>query len=164
MENIIKDLQSRLNNKSAILQSMYNCDIIHRSYRNFYGISKIYHLLDTGICDELTGVNGTYSQMRVDMIIDNQKITHQLLNDIKAQNQMMYSAIMQTNRMLDNMTHQIYVQGVNNAQLLRDINSNLEVSNFLQESANNDRRAIAASTEYLAYAEKQRRMSEGHWN
>ena len=31
--------------------------------------NKIYELIDTGICDKLTGVDGAYSQMKIDEII-----------------------------------------------------------------------------------------------
>ena len=34
--------------------------------------------------------------------------------------------------------------------------SYIEVSNFLIQSGNDDRKALAASAEYLAYAEKQK--------
>lgn len=160
IEEKIKELDDIQAEKTRVLQQMYDCDIIHRSYRNFYGVSKIYHLLDTGICDSLTGVNGAYSQMRTDQIIDTQKISNQIQNELLATNRMMYDAVNRTNHLLGSMTQQMNIQNANNAQLLRDIRDNVQVSNFLIESGNNDRKAIAESAEYLAYAEKQRRLEQ----
>lgn len=77
---------------------LYSYNIIHKNYRNFYGMSKIYQLLDTGICDSLTGVTGAYSQMRTDQIIDNQEVNNELQKKILVSNQMMCTAMSQTNR------------------------------------------------------------------
>ena len=163
IEEIIKELEKVLSTKRSVLQSMYNYDIIHRSYRNFYGISKIYHLLDTGICDSLVGVNGAYSQMRTDQIIDNQKISIELQKNLLVSNQMMYNAINKTNDLLEKMNQQMNIQNAGNTQLLQDIRDNVEVSNFLIQSGNSDRKAIAAFAEYQAYVEKKKRLAEGHF-
>ncbi len=163
LEAAIREFEKFLSEKKQALQHMYDCDIIHRSYRNFYGISKIFHLLDTGICDSLTGVNGAYSQMRTDQIIDNQKISIELQKSLLATNQMMYSAINRTNDLIGKMNQQINISNASNAQLLQDIRNNVEVSNFLIQSGNDDRKALAASVEYLAYAEKQKRLADGHF-
>ncbi len=162
-ESAISEFEQKLTEKETVLETMYGYDIIHRSYRNFYGISKIYHLLDTGICDSLTGVNGAYSQMRTDQIIDNQKISIELQKSLLATNQMMYNAINKTNDLLGTMNQQINIQNTNNTQLLQDIRNNVEVSKFLIQSGNDDRKALAASAEYLAYAEKQKRLADGHF-
>ena len=163
MEEKIKELEIMQSNKKSTLQSMYDFDILHKSYRNLYGVSKIFHLLDTGICETLTGVDGAYSQMRTDQIIDNQKISIKLQNDLVTTNRMMYNAVNRTNELLGTMNQQMNIQNANNTQLLRDIKDNLEVSNFLMESGNSDRKALAASAEYIAYAEKQKRLSDGHF-
>lgn len=163
LENTIRELERQLLEKKKSLECMYNCDIIHKSYRNFYGISKIFHLLDTGICSSLTGVDGAYSQMRTDQIIDNQKISISIQKELLATNQMMYSAINRTNDLLGTMNSHMNIQNINNAQLLQDVRDNIEVSNFLIQSSENDRKALVASSEYLAYAEKQKRIAEGHF-
>lgn len=163
LDETIKELERMLSEKNNALNYMYEYDIIHRSYRNFYGISKIYHLLDTGICDSLTGVNGAYSQMRTDQIIDNQKISIELQQNILATNLLMYNAMQRTNDLLVTMNQQINLHNANNIQLLQDIRNNVEISNFLIQSGNDDRKALAASAEYLAYAEKQKRLAAGHW-
>lgn len=78
----IQAIDARIKEKNSILQKLYSYNIIHKNYRNFYGMSKIYQLLDTGICDSLTGVNGAYSQMRTDQIIDNQEVNNELQKKI----------------------------------------------------------------------------------
>lgn len=164
LDLLINEYENFLEKKKRTLQHIYDYNIIHNTYRNLYSISKIYHVLDTGICNGLTGVDGAYSQIRINEIIDNQHITIDLLRSIQATNQRMHSAITKTNELLGNMNQQMYVQNANNEQLLRDIKSSGEMANFLLQSEKNDREALAASAEYLAYAERQRRIAEGHWD
>lgn len=162
LEKDIKEISAQQASKINLLQRLYDYDIIHKNYRNFYGISKIYYLLDTGICNSLTGVDGAYSQMRLDKIIENQEISIQLQEKLLSVNQAMYNAISETNHLVDTLGQQIEVQNNSNVQLLNDIKNNTSISNFLIESGNNDRKALAASAEYLSYAQKQKRLAEGH--
>ncbi|MBQ9140550.1 MAG: DUF2892 domain-containing protein [Lachnospiraceae bacterium] len=164
LDILIDEFEKRLETKKRTLQQMYDTNIVHNTYRNLYSMSKIYHVLDTGICNTLTGVEGAYSQIRVNEIIDNQHITIDLLRGIQETNQRMYGAITKTNELLGNMNQQMYVQNANNEQLLRDIKNNSEMANFLLQSEKNDREALVASSEYLAYVERQRRIAEGHWD
>lgn len=162
IENNINELEGMQSSKKSALQYMYDYDIIHKSYRNFYGISKIYHLLDTGICTSLTGVNGAYSQMRTDQIIDNQKISIELQKSLLATNHMMYNAITKTNDLLGTMNQQMNMQNASNTRIWQDIRNDVKISNFLLQSGNDDRKALTVSAEYIAYAEKQKRLSEGN--
>jgi len=150
-------LQPYLKEKEENRERMYSCNILHPKYRNFYCTGKIYDLLDTGICNGLTEVEGAYSQMRTDVIIDNQHITHDILNRIAVQNQMLYNAITQTNHRVDNILGQMYVHRGNDIQVLKDITNNSELAAFLKESVENDKKALAALPEYIAYAERERR-------
>ncbi len=150
-------LQPYIKEKEENRERMYSCNIIHRDYCNFYCMGKIYHLLDTGRCNKLTEWDGAYSQMKADEIIDNQHITHDILNRIAVQNQMLYNAITQTNHRVDNISRQMYVHRGNDTQVVKDITNNAELAAFLKESADNDRKALAALPEYLAYAERERR-------
>ncbi|MBQ8822189.1 MAG: hypothetical protein IJZ82_06065 [Lachnospiraceae bacterium] len=155
----VEELEVILAKKKDILSKLYGCDIIHTNYRNFYGISKIFYLLDTGICDTLTGVNGAYSQMRTDQIIDNQKVSIELQQRLLVTNQLMYNAIDRTNNLLKN----IDSKQSDYSQILDNINSNIEMQNFISQSNAENVKAINSSVEYLAFAEKQRRLADGHY-
>ena len=159
-----KEIEKCITEKDNALQTLYNYDIIHNSYRNLYGMSKIYYLLDTGICSALEGADGAYSQMRIDQIIENQKISIDMLSEIRTTNQMMYKSINETNALLRELNYQCSANSLQNEKLLMDIKDNVAINNFLLESGNSDRKALTKSVEYLAYAEKQKRIAEGHFN
>ena len=153
----IQAIDARIKEKNSILQKLYSYNIIHKNYRNFYGMSKIYQLLDTGICDSLTGVDGAYSQMRTDQIIDNQEVNNELQKKILVSNQMMCTAMSQTNRMLERISTQINTNNFDMQKMLGNIHSETEMTKFLAQSSKDNEDAIRASAEYIAYAEKEKR-------
>lgn len=159
----IQVLDAHIKEKNCILQKLYSYNIIHKNYRNFYGMSKIYQLLDTGICDSLTGVDGAYSQMRTDQIVDNQEVNNELQKKILASNQMMCAAMAQTNRMLERISTQINTNNFDMQKMLGNIHSETEMTKFLAQSSKDNEDAIRASAEYIAYAEKEKRLADGHF-
>ena len=74
---------------------------------------------------------------------------------------MMYVAINRTNSLLDGISTKISELSNNNRSLIDVLKNNLEVSNFLAQSSKNDMAAIRSATEYIAYAEHQRRIADG---
>lgn len=159
----IQVIDAHIKEKNSILQKLYSYNIIHKNYRNFYGMSKIYQLLDTGICDSLTGVTGAYSQMRTDQIIDNQEVNNELQKKILVSNQMMCAAMSQTNRMLERISTQINTNNFDMQKMLGNIHSETEMTKFLAQSSKDNEDAIRASAEYIAYAEKEKRLADGHF-
>ena len=159
----IQVIDTHIKEKNSILQKLYSYNIIHKNYRNFYGMSKIYQLLDTGICDSLTGVTGAYSQMRTDQIIDNQEVNNELQKKILASNQMMCAAMAQTNRMLERISTQINTNNFDMQKMLGNIHLETEMTKFLAQSSKDNEDAIRASAEYIAYAEKEKRLADGHF-
>ena len=159
----IQVIDAHIKDKNSILQKLYSYNIIHKNYRNFYGMSKIYQLLDTGICDSLTGVTGAYSQMRTDQIIDNQEVNNELQKKILASNQMMCAAMAQTNRMLERISTQINTNNFDMQKMLGNIHLETEMTKFLAQSSKDNEDAIRASAEYIAYAEKEKRLADGHF-
>ena len=159
----IQVIDAHIKEKNSILQKLYSYNIIHKNYRNFYGMSKIYQLLDTGICDSLTGVTGAYSQMRTDQIIDNQEVNNELQKKILVSNQMMCTAMSQTNRMLERISTQINTNNFDMQKMLGNIHSETEMTKFLAQSSKDNEDAIRASAEYIAYAEKEKRLADGHF-
>lgn len=159
----IQVIDAHIKEKNSIPQKLYSYNIIHKNYRNFYGMSKIYQLLDTGICDSLTGVTGAYSQMRTDQIIDNQEVNNELQKKILASNQMMCAAMAQTNRMLERISTQINTNNFDMQKMLGNIHLETEMTKFLAQSSKDNEDAIRASAEYIAYAEKEKRLADGHF-
>lgn len=159
----IQAIDAHIKEKNSILQKLYSYNIVHKNYRNFYGMSKIYQLLDTGICDSLTGVDGAYSQMRTDQIIDNQEVNNELQKKILVSNQMMCAAMAQTNRMLERISTQININNFDMQKMLGNIHSETEMTKFLAQSSKDNEDAIRASAEYIAYAEKEKRLADGHF-
>ena len=159
----IQVIDAHIKEKNSILQKLYSYNIIHKNYRNFYGMSKIYQLLDTGICDSLTGVTGAYSQMRTDQIIDNQEVNNELQKKILASNQMMCAAMAQTNRMWERISTQINTNNFDMQKMLGNIHLETEMTKFLAQSSKDNEDAIRASAEYIAYAEKEKRLADGHF-
>lgn len=159
----IQVIDAHIKEKNSILQKLYSYNIIHKNYRNLYGMSKIYQLLDTGICDSLTGVTGAYSQMRTDQIIDNQEVNNELQKKILVSNQMMCTAMSQTNRMLERISTQINTNNFDMQKMLGNIHSETEMTKFLAQSSKDNEDAIRASAEYIAYAEKEKRLADGHF-
>ena len=159
----IQVIDAHIKEKNSILQKLYSYNIIHKNYRNFYGMSKIYQLLDTGICDSLTGLTGAYSQMRTDQIIDNQEVNNELQKKILVSNQMMCTAMSQTNRMLERISTQINTNNFDMQKMLGNIHSETEMTKFLAQSSKDNEDAIRASAEYIAYAEKEKRLADGHF-
>ena len=159
----IQVIDAHIKEKNSILQKLYSYNIIHKNYRNFYGMSKIYQLLDTGICDSLTGVTGAYSQMRTDQIIDNQEVNNELQKKILVSNQMMCTAMSQTNRMLERISTQINTNNFDMQKMLGNIHSETEMTKFLAQSSKDNEDAIRSSAEYIAYAEKEKRLADGHF-
>ena len=156
----IMKLSARESAKNEALRKIYSCGILHENYRNFYCVAKIYELLDTGICDGLYGVNGAYSQMRLSQVIDAQKISIQQQRELINTNRMMYNSLQESNQMLNGIfNHTNSLQ-----QKIDDLESKVEMRNFMSQSNDADMRAIRDSVEYLSFAEKQRRLSEGHWS
>jgi hypothetical protein len=142
----IKRIESGLADNKKALDKLYECNVIHTKYRNFWGMSKIYDLLDTGICYKLTGVDGAYSQMRTDQIIDNQMLIIELQRGMISTNQLVAQAIDKTNNLLYIMNTQIYTQN----NILQGIKNSQEISNFLLTCITCNTAAIANSTRYLA--------------
>lgn len=147
----IKKLDLYIGNKYNTMRYMYDFNIIHRNYRNFYCISKIYELIDTGICDSLKGVDGVYSQMRFDQIIDNQKLNIKVQRDILATNRMMYLAITQTDNMLKGISRQFVTPNINMQNLVENIYSESGNAKFLNLCSQHDKDAIGATSEYINY-------------
>jgi hypothetical protein len=162
LDKMISEFSTMLTKKQSSLIKLYSYDVLHRNYRNLYGVSKIYNLLDTGICNKLTGVDGAYSQMRTDQIIDNQKISICLQSELIRTNRLMLTSIDDTNNILRGINNTLYENNQSTGRALTDIRNSVAINNFLTRSIIDDTKVINKSASYLAMAERQRRLEQGY--
>ena len=87
----------------AVLERIYAADVIYPKYRTLPALTSIYEYLITGRCEELTGPHGAYNlyedELRKDTIISQMNLVVQNLEQIKANQYMLYEQVqkIQTN-------------------------------------------------------------------
>lgn len=90
------------------LQSLYNMNVLFPKYRNLIAVSQIYEYIASGRCTELEGPNGAYnlyeSELRQNNIISKLDVIINQLELIQQTQSMLYSAIQQSNRLLENIS------------------------------------------------------------
>ena len=67
------------------------------------------------------------------------------------------------NRMLERISTQINTNNFDMQKMLGNIHSETEMTKFLAQSSKDNEDAIRASAEYIAYAEKEKRLADGHF-
>lgn len=154
LDKIISDLYSLRTQKEHALRHMYSYNIVHQNYRNFYGISKLYHLLDTGICSTLDGRDGAYARMESEEIIENADIESH--KECIAKNHMMKKAVSNTNMQLFLFNQENYYENVSSKSLLEDIKSRHDLNEFIKQCKRDDEEALRVSKEYTEYAKQHR--------
>ncbi|MCD7732450.1 MAG: DUF308 domain-containing protein [Oscillospiraceae bacterium] len=84
------------------LDEMYSLDIVYPKYRNFTMMSTIYEYISSGRCYSLEGPDGAYNilemEIRMDRIIVQLDLILSNLEQIKANQYMIYGAIQENNR------------------------------------------------------------------
>ena len=95
--------------------------------------------------------------MRYNQIIDNQKISIQQQKELLNTNRMMYNSLQQSNQLLQN----IFTKENDIIQKVNNLDNKMELKDFLSKSNEADLKAIRESTDYLSFAEKQNRLSNG---
>lgn len=137
-ENAVKEkLRKRLNESKKVLNQLYDVGIIFPKYRNFTSINMICEYLQSGRCDKLTGSDGAYnlyeSELRANIIIEKLDDIIISLDDIKYNQSLIYSAIRETNTLLNAISEE-----------MEEINESAHIAAFNSE-------AIARETETIGY-------------
>ena len=88
------------------LDKLYSMNVIHPKYRNFLAVSQLYEYIETGRAFTLEGHEGAYNlyenELRQNIIIMQLDRIQEQLEEIKRNQQMIYSAICETNNLLAN--------------------------------------------------------------
>lgn len=112
-ESKLSEMEESLEKTKTALDRLYK-DVprIHPKYQNFAAVCQIYEYLDTGRCTELTGPNGAYnlyeSELRQNLIIISLVVIIEQLEDIRANQYMLYTQMQSINSTLSAMSADIY--------------------------------------------------------
>jgi len=105
MQKYYNEMMDQLEQTKGVLRKLYSLDILHASYRNMVAVASIYQYYDTGRCTTLKGHEGAYNlfenERRMNMIISQLNIVIEKLDEIKASQFALYSAIKDGNRKID---------------------------------------------------------------
>lgn len=148
----IQTLESRLAQSEERLQEMYNLGLIYPKYQNMVMINYIYELLESGICSVLQGPIGAYNvletNMRLDKIITKLDLIITHLESIKENQYMIYTAIVQGNKVSDDifqstvdiLTKNDYIQGNNqdNSQEFQKLQETSRLAEYNLERINKE--------------------------
>lgn len=142
-ENVVKEkLRKRLNESKTVLNQLYDVGIIFPKYRNFTSINMICEYLQSGRCDKLTGPDGAYnlyeSELRANIIIEKLDDIIISLDDIKYNQSLIYSAIRETNTLLNAISEE-----------MEEINESAHIAAFNSEAIARENETIG----YLTYFE-----------
>lgn len=104
-------LDAPLEETQKLLEALYAKDIIFEKYRNLVAISTIYEYFASGRCTELTGANGAYNlfetELRQNLIINQLEQVNANLEEIKANQYILYQGISKINNSLDGLAYEI---------------------------------------------------------
>ena len=86
------------------LKKLYDMDVIFPKYRNLLAVAQIYEYIAAGRCSKLEGHEGAYnlyeSELRQNIIIGKLDQAIQVLEEIRDTQYMIYSAIQESNKLL----------------------------------------------------------------
>lgn len=123
---------------------MYSYGVLFEKYRNFVAVSSFYEYLASGRCETLEGPNGAYNlfenEIRMNMVICQLNQVLESLEEIKQNQYMIYSAIQESNRLLNSL----------NSSTSRVISVLGEIK-FKAASMESYMSKIADNTEVIAY-------------
>ncbi len=124
----VKSLEKQRYNCNEVMTSLYSLDIVFPKYRNFTMMCTIYEHISSGRCYALEGPDGAYNilemEIRMDRIIVQLDLILSNLEQIKANQYMIYGAIQENNRqqrLILESTDQIL-------SCVRNMNSNIQKS------------------------------------
>lgn len=158
-------LKSKADQSRKLLIDFYNCNIIHPNYRTLVPICSINNYVQTGICSTLEGPHGAYSRFeyekQMNAIIDRLDIVISKLNAIQQNQELLYRAVQESNRISSNILQSIQdfsTRALNKFDQingrLNSIEKNQHISNY---TANLIRKEIAYRN-YLTHGTTYR-----HW-
>lgn len=114
INNIQKEMGTILTlyeNTQNTLNNLYDLNIIYPKYRSLISICTIYEYLISRRCYKLDGADGAYNiyefEIRQNIIIDKLNVVIEKLNEISENQQLLYSELIRTNKVVAQMSENI---------------------------------------------------------
>lgn len=140
---IVNEMQDRLDETVQVLNQYYSKDIIFPKYRNLVAICSFYEYFMSGRCDTLTGHEGAYNifenEARLERICTKLDEVVQRLEDIKANQYVLYDAIQEGNRI----TERLVEESVRQSRIAERTAENTALAAHYAEIAANNAEACA---------------------
>ena len=107
----VSKLKSALANTQTELDNLYSSNVIYPKYRNLIAVASMYEYIDSGRCNDLEGADGAYNiyelEVRLDRIITRLDVIISNLEQIKANQYYLYTAINNLKPQIDNVVNKI---------------------------------------------------------
>ena len=101
IHSLLTTAQPRIDETNALLEKLYDKNIIYRKYCNLPALTSIYEYFVTGRCSELTGPHGAYNlyedELRKDTVISQLNTVIENLEQIKHNQYMLYQQVKSIN-------------------------------------------------------------------
>ena len=140
---IVNEMQDRLDETIFVLDQYYSRNIIFPKYRNLVAICSFYEYFMSGRCNTLTGHEGAYNifenEARLERICTKLDEVVQRLEDIKANQYMLYDAIQEGNRI----TERLVEESVRQSRIAERTAENTALAAHYAEIAANNAEACA---------------------
>lgn len=105
LKDEIKTAEEMLKKYYKAKDKLYSYGVLYEKYRNFVAVSSLCEYLSSGRCDTLEGAYGAYNlyenEIRMNMVICQLNQVVESLEEIKQNQYMIYSAIKETNSLLE---------------------------------------------------------------
>lgn len=126
----VSKIKSAITNTQTELDILYASNFIYPKYRNLIAIASMYEYLDSGRCNSLEGADGAYNiyelEVRLDRIITKLDIIISNLEQIRANQYYLYTAIKEMQPHIDRVTNTI----IENTNKLNEVAVNTAVTAY----------------------------------
>ena len=103
LDQLIAESQRKLTDTRELLQKAYDKGLLYGKYRNFVAVCSICEYLESGRCSELSGPDGAYNlfemEIRMNLVITQLNSVISKLDQIQANQVMLYDAISAGNQL-----------------------------------------------------------------
>lgn len=126
----VNKIKSAITNTQTELDILYASNFIYPKYRNLIAVASMYEYLDSGRCNSLEGADGAYNiyelEVRLDRIITKLDIIISNLEQIRANQYYLYTAIKEMQPHIDRVTNTI----IENTNKLNEVAVNTAVTAY----------------------------------
>ena len=126
----VSRIKSAITNTQTELDILYASNFIYPKYRNLIAVASMYEYLDSGRCNSLEGADGAYNiyelEVRLDRIITKLDIIISNLEQIRANQYYLYTAIKEMQPNIDRVTSAI----IENTNKLNEVAVNTAVTAY----------------------------------